>query len=218
MDGDLSSSLLRSMLSLRDTGGPCPWVGLVLGCCAGVKQERMLGTCGGWPRVAEKTPSPMNDGIIEWFELEGTLKGQLVPLPAISRDTHSSISAQSTVQPDLGCLSTNSLGSPFHASAFPPDLHEVRAAAVEAAGAHRGEQQAGVGQRGDGFLASHHRVPLHQGREPCSQSTSGIGTLRASGLFPGRSCISCAGDTQGGEGIGPHSNPPFAGKEDTVPW
>lgn len=26
MEGDLSSSLLRSMLSMRDTGGPCPWV------------------------------------------------------------------------------------------------------------------------------------------------------------------------------------------------
>jgi len=38
------------------------------------------------------------------FELEGSLQGHLVPLPALSRDTHSSISAQSPIQPDLGCL------------------------------------------------------------------------------------------------------------------
>ena len=33
--------------------------------------------------------------IIEPFELEGTTKGHLVQLPAVNRDTHSSISAQS---------------------------------------------------------------------------------------------------------------------------
>jgi len=33
--------------------------------------------------------------ITEWFELKGTLKGHLVPLPALNRDIHSSISAQS---------------------------------------------------------------------------------------------------------------------------
>ena len=31
----------------------------------------------------------------ELFELEGTLQGHLVALPALSRDTHSSVSAQS---------------------------------------------------------------------------------------------------------------------------
>lgn len=39
--------------------------GWALSLGVGVKQECMLGTCGGWPGVAEKTPSPMNDGIIE---------------------------------------------------------------------------------------------------------------------------------------------------------
>ena len=33
--------------------------------------------------------------VIELSELQGTLKGHLVPLPALSRDTHSSISAHS---------------------------------------------------------------------------------------------------------------------------
>uniref|UniRef100_G1N0A0 Uncharacterized protein n=1 Tax=Meleagris gallopavo TaxID=9103 RepID=G1N0A0_MELGA len=41
---------------------------------------------------------------MERFELEGTLKSNLVPAPAMSRNTHSSISAQNPVQPDLGCL------------------------------------------------------------------------------------------------------------------
>ena len=41
-------------------------------------------------------------GITELFELEGTLKGCLIPLPALNRDTHSSISAHSPIQPDLG--------------------------------------------------------------------------------------------------------------------
>ena len=40
----------------------------------------------------------------EWFGLEGTFKVHLVPLPAVNKNTHSSISAQSPVQPDLGCL------------------------------------------------------------------------------------------------------------------
>jgi len=33
--------------------------------------------------------------ITDWFELEGTLKDHLAPLPAMNRDSHSSISAQS---------------------------------------------------------------------------------------------------------------------------
>ena len=45
-----------------------------------------------------------NHRSIEWFELEGTSKGRLVPLCALSRDTHSSISAQSPIQPDCGCV------------------------------------------------------------------------------------------------------------------
>lgn len=56
--------------------------------------------------------------IIEWFGLEGTPKGRLVPLPAVHRDSHSSSSAQSPVQPDLGCLqgrgTTASLGNLCH--------------------------------------------------------------------------------------------------------
>jgi len=51
---------------------------------------------------------------MEWFELEGTLKGHLVQSPAMSRDTHSSISAQSP-QPDVSVCrdraATSSLGS-----------------------------------------------------------------------------------------------------------
>jgi len=42
--------------------------------------------------------------IMESFELKGTLKGHPVPLSAANRDTHSSISAQSPIQPDPGCL------------------------------------------------------------------------------------------------------------------
>ena len=41
---------------------------------------------------------------VELLELKGTRKGYLVPLPALNRDTHTSISAHSPVQPDLGCL------------------------------------------------------------------------------------------------------------------
>ena len=47
--------------------------------------------------------------------MEGTFKGRQVPLPAVHRDTHSSISAQSPIQPDFGYLqgqgSTSSLGN-----------------------------------------------------------------------------------------------------------
>ena len=54
----------------------------------------------------------------ERFVLEGTPKGHLVPLPAVHRDSHSSSSAQSPVQPDLGCLqgrgTTASLGNLCH--------------------------------------------------------------------------------------------------------
>ena len=35
--------------------------------------------------------------ITEWFELEGAPKGRLLPLPAVHRDTHSSISAHSPI-------------------------------------------------------------------------------------------------------------------------
>lgn len=42
-------------------------------------------------------------GIPEWFELEGALKGRVVPLPTMHMDTHSSNSAQSPTQPDLRC-------------------------------------------------------------------------------------------------------------------
>ena len=38
------------------------------------------------------------------IELEGTPRGHPVQPPAVHRDTHSSISAHSPVQPDLGCL------------------------------------------------------------------------------------------------------------------
>ena len=41
---------------------------------------------------------------MEPFELEGPLKTILSNSPPLNRDTHSSISAQSPVQPDLGCL------------------------------------------------------------------------------------------------------------------
>jgi len=50
----------------------------------------------GWHRQVHRE--------IEWFELEGPLRGRLVPLPAVHRDSHSSSSPQSPVQPDLGCL------------------------------------------------------------------------------------------------------------------
>ena len=43
-----------------------------------------------------------SSSIIELLELEGTLKGHLVPLPALSRDTHNSISAQSPPSLTLG--------------------------------------------------------------------------------------------------------------------
>jgi len=39
--------------------------------------------------------------LIAWFDLEGTPKGHLIQLPALNRDTHSSISVQSPVLPDL---------------------------------------------------------------------------------------------------------------------
>jgi len=42
-------------------------------------------------------------GVTELFGLEGAPQDPLVPLPAMHRDTHSSISAQSP-SPDLGCL------------------------------------------------------------------------------------------------------------------
>ncbi len=52
--------------------------------------------------------------------MEGTSKGCLVPLPALSRDTHSSISAQSPIQPDCGCVqgwgTATSLGTLCHSS------------------------------------------------------------------------------------------------------
>jgi len=41
---------------------------------------------------------------MELFELEGTLKDHLIPLPAVHRDTHSSLRCSEPVQPDLGCL------------------------------------------------------------------------------------------------------------------
>jgi len=41
---------------------------------------------------------------MESLVLEGTFKDHLIPLPTLNRDTHSSISAQSPIQPDLGCL------------------------------------------------------------------------------------------------------------------
>ena len=48
--------------------------------------------------------------IIESLELEGTLKGHLVSLPALSRDTHSSISSQSPSSLTLGvCRPVTSL-------------------------------------------------------------------------------------------------------------
>jgi len=40
-----------------------------------------------------------NFRIAEWFELEEALKGHPVQLPALNRDTHSSISAQSPILP-----------------------------------------------------------------------------------------------------------------------
>ena len=58
-------------------------------CRVGLQEEELF--CG-------------QQAITEWFQLEGTSKGRLVPLPALSRDTHSSISAQSPFQPDCGCL------------------------------------------------------------------------------------------------------------------
>ena len=41
-------------------------------------------------------------GSMEWFELQGALKGHLVPFPAMHRDTHSSISAQRPSSLTLG--------------------------------------------------------------------------------------------------------------------
>ena len=49
-----------------------------------------IGNTGGQEEVMWE-----EDIFIELLELEGTLKGHLVHLPAVSRDTHSSISAQS---------------------------------------------------------------------------------------------------------------------------
>ena len=49
-------------------------------------------------------PHKQERRVTEWFELEGTLKGHLVPFPAMNRDTHSSISCSEPLQPDLGCL------------------------------------------------------------------------------------------------------------------
>jgi len=58
---------------------------------------------------------------VESFTLKGTLQEHLVPLPAMHRDTHSSISAQSP-SPDLGCLqgwgTTTSLSSLCSASSL----------------------------------------------------------------------------------------------------
>jgi len=34
--------------------------------------------------------------LTEWFELEGTLKGHLVPLPAVIKDTHRVLRAPPT--------------------------------------------------------------------------------------------------------------------------
>ena len=48
--------------------------------------------------------TPLFRRIIESFELEGTLKGQLVQPPAVNRDTTAPSGAQSPIQPDLGCL------------------------------------------------------------------------------------------------------------------
>lgn len=45
-----------------------------------------------------------DSSITEWFVLEGSSECCLIPLPALSRFTHSSISAQSPVQPDHGCV------------------------------------------------------------------------------------------------------------------
>jgi len=42
--------------------------------------------------------------VTEPSELEGILEGHPVQPPAVHRDTHSSISAHSPVQPELGCL------------------------------------------------------------------------------------------------------------------
>lgn len=43
------------------------------------------------------------------------------------------------------------------------DLYEVWAAALEAEGKDGDQWQAGVGQRGHGLSASHHRVPINKG-------------------------------------------------------
>jgi len=45
--------------------------------------------------VGPSAPSCGFSATIESFELEGTLKGRLVPLPAVHTDTHSSISDHS---------------------------------------------------------------------------------------------------------------------------
>ena len=54
-------------------------------------------------KPGESLPSEESQQWAEWFELEGTSKGHPVQPPAVSRDTHSSISAQSP-SPALGCL------------------------------------------------------------------------------------------------------------------
>jgi len=70
-----------------------------------------------------KTHSKSTRRSIGWLELEGTLRGCLVPIPAVHRDSHSSSSAQSPIQPDLGCLqgwgTTASLGNLSHCLTTP---------------------------------------------------------------------------------------------------
>ena len=63
-----------------------------------------------------KVFSNLSNSMILRIELEGTFKGHLVPLPAMSRDTHSSISAQSppaSCWVSAGMGTTTSLSDPF---------------------------------------------------------------------------------------------------------
>jgi len=46
------------------------------------------------------------------FELEGSLKGHVVQLPALSRDTHSSIGCSEPIQPNPGCRDGGTTTSP----------------------------------------------------------------------------------------------------------
>jgi len=96
-----------------DFWGETREIGAVLS--AGVDGSRpLLRTALGLEAFSPE--SSTNCRVTGWLEVEGTLKGHLVRPPAMNRDAHSSISAHSPIQPDLGCLQGWSIS---HLSAQP---------------------------------------------------------------------------------------------------